>query len=48
MTPQVYINKHLNDSTEKETREKVSQMLKDAMSDKAKAFYLDCLTILNK
>ena len=28
--------------------ERAEQMLKDAMSDKAKDFYLDCLLILNK
>lgn len=48
MTPQVYINNHLSILTKEETRAKVSQMFRDSISENAKAFFLDCLTILNK
>ena len=47
MTPEVYINNHLNILTKEETYNKVSQQFKDSNSDSNKEFLFECLLLLS-
>ena len=47
MTPQVYINNHLNILTQEETYNKVSQQFKDSINDSNKEFFFQCLLLLS-
>jgi hypothetical protein len=47
MTPEAYINNHLNILTKEETYNKVSQQFKDSINDRNKEFLFDCLLLLS-
>jgi len=47
MTPEVYINNHLDILTQKETLDKISQQFKDSNNDTNKEFLFECLLFLS-